>query len=42
MDSEDLNPRMRCRESRCTLYVLYGVLKPHNAQEEEGLFSLIE
>ena len=42
VDSEDLESEDAVRESRRTLYVLYGVLKLHNAQEEEGLFSLIE
>lgn len=29
-------------EARRTMYVLYGVLQLHNAQEDEGLFSLID
>ena len=29
-------------EARRTMYVLYGVLQLHNAQEDEGLYSLIE
>lgn len=39
---DGLPPEEAVPEARRTLYVLYGVLKLHNAQEEEGLFSLIE
>jgi len=42
VDDPDLDPADAVQESRRTLYVLYGVLQLHNAQEDEGLFSLIE
>lgn len=38
----DLPPADAVAEARRTMYVLYGVLQLHNAQEDEGLFSLIE
>lgn len=42
VDSDVLAPEDAVNEARRTLYVIYGVLKLHNAQEEEELFSLIE
>ena len=42
VDSDEMAPEDALREARRTLYVLYGVLQLHNAQEDEGLFSLIE
>ncbi|MDQ1247862.1 MAG: hypothetical protein QG597_2234, partial [Actinomycetota bacterium] len=42
VDAEDMADDDALREARRTLYVLYGVLQLHNAQEDEGLFSLIE
>ncbi len=41
VDARDLEPQDAVSDARRTLYVLYGVLRLHNAQEEEGLFSLI-
>jgi iron-sulfur cluster repair protein YtfE (RIC family) len=38
----DADPADSVREARRTLYSLYAVLRLHNAQEDEGLFSLIE
>ena len=35
------SPQDAVSDARRTLYVLFGVLRLHNAQEEEGLFSLI-
>lgn len=42
LDADDLETSDAVREARSTLYVLYGVMRLHNAQEEEGLFSLAE
>jgi heavy metal translocating P-type ATPase len=42
VDDPDLDSADAVLEARRTLYVLYGVLQLHNAQEDEGLFSLIE
>ena len=41
VDATDLEPEDAISDARRTLYVLFGVLRLHNAQEEEGLFSLI-
>lgn len=41
IDAGDLEPADAVGDARRTLYVLYGILKLHNAQEDEGLFSLI-
>jgi heavy metal translocating P-type ATPase len=41
VESTDLEPQDAVSDARRTLYVLFGVLRLHNAQEEEGLFSLI-
>jgi heavy metal translocating P-type ATPase len=41
VDTADLDPVDAVTDARRTLYVLYGVLRLHNAQEDEGLFSLI-
>ncbi len=42
VDATDLEPEDAISDARRTLYVLFGVLRLHNAQEEEGLFSLID
>lgn len=42
VSAPDLEAADAVAEARRTMYVLYGVLQLHNAQEDEGLYSLIE
>ena len=42
VSAPDLEASDAVAEARRTMYVLYGVLQLHNAQEDEGLYSLIE
>ena len=42
VSAPDLPSADAVAEARRTMYVLYGVLQLHNAQEDEGIFSYIE